>query len=226
MPPGLSELAGRFDHTALAPEVTEHDIARLCTEALRLGVFGVCVNPFWVATASSLLKSSPIAVVSVVGFPLGANRTDVKIHEASRAVADGAREIDLVANIGLLMARDITAVEEEIAKVRQSMSEDVVLKVIIEAGRLDRQRQTEACRAVIGAGAEFVKTGTGFFGPVTVAQVETLSSAAQGRIGIKAAGGIRSLQQCRALLEAGATRLGSSSTADILSSIPGTNDAP
>lgn len=221
----LSELAGRFDHTALAPDATRDDIARLCSEARRLGVFGVCVNPFWVSTASSLLDDSPRAVVSVVGFPLGANRTDVKIHEASRAVADGAREIDLVANIGLLVAGDFVAVEQEIAAVRQSLPKDIVLKVIIEAGKLERQSRIDACRAVIAAGAEFVKTGTGFFGPVTVDQIETLNTIAHGQIRIKAAGGIRSLEQCRALLRAGATRLGSSSTTRILRSPQNTDEA-
>lgn len=146
----------------------------------------------------------------MVGFPLGANCTEIKVAEAVRAAQDGAHEIDLVANIGWLISGETLRVTEEIAMVRTGLPTDVLLKVIIEASQLHDHQLENACQAVIEGGAEFVKSGTGFFGDVTVDQVVSMVAAVDGQIRVKAAGGIRSSEQARSLLAAGAARLGTS----------------
>ncbi|MFQ5499273.1 MAG: deoxyribose-phosphate aldolase [Candidatus Zixiibacteriota bacterium] len=211
-----SDLHRYFDHAALKPEVTEQQIIRLCAEARRFGFFAVAVNPVWVTTAHKECTGSSVQVLSVSGFPLGAARTDVKVIEAVKAVSDGASEIDMVANIGWLVDGQTKKAEEEIAEVRSNLPFNVILKVIIEAGKLQEQQQLEATKAVLGGGAQFVKTCTGFFGGATVEQVRTLRRAAGQNLGVKASGGIRTLQQCQDLIDAGADRLGSSASADIM----------
>ncbi len=212
----LANLPARFDHAALQSEVDETAVRRLCEEARQHGFFSVAINPAWTSLAASLLEGSPVRVLSVSGFPLGASRTDVKVVEAVEGVNDGAHEIDMVANIGWLCSDQFEEVEIEIRKVRRNLPDDVVLKVIIEAGKLTERQQIEATKCVVNAGAQFVKTCTGFFGGATVEQVRTLHAAAAGVIEVKASGGIRTLKQCRELLEAGASRLGSSSSVAIL----------
>ncbi|MCM2271846.1 MAG: deoxyribose-phosphate aldolase [candidate division Zixibacteria bacterium] len=216
VPTILTDLNLRFDHAALAPEVNELAIRDLCSAAILHDLYAVCVNPAWVATAASLLRSTNIKVVSVVGFPLGANRTDIKVAEAYEAVEDGAREIDMVANIGWILSGRFTDVETEIRKVRRQLPPEVLLKVIIEAGILSHDQQVEATKAVVSGGAQFVKTSTGFFGGATVEQVKILHAAGSGQIEIKASGGIRTVEDCRTLLAAGASRLGSSSCPEIM----------
>ncbi len=212
----LHELNRRFDHAALQQEVNEQDISRLCREAVTFDLYAVAINPVWVKTARRELSGSRVKILSVSGFPLGANRTDIKIDEAVRGVSDGAGEIDMVANIGWLVTGQFNRVEEEITAVRMSLPYNIVLKVIIEAGKLSTPQQQEATRAVINGGAQFVKTCTGFFGGATVEQVKNLYAVARGQIEVKASGGIRNLEQCRQLLEAGATRLGSSASIKIM----------
>jgi deoxyribose-phosphate aldolase len=212
----LKNLNRRFDHAALQPEVGETDIRRLCRDALEYRFFAVAVNPAWVSLASSELEGSDTCVVSVAGFPLGATRTEQKVVEASEAVLDGAQEIDMVANIGWLVEDRFLEVEAEIRKVRRNLPDDIVLKVIIEAGKISEGQQIESVKAVINGGGQFVKTCSGFFGGTTASQVRTLREAAQGQIEVKASGGIRSLDDCRMLLEAGATRLGSSASVNII----------
>jgi len=217
----MQELNAVFDHAALGPEVTESDIALLCWEARKYHFCAVAVNPVWVAMAREELHSSDVRLVAAVGFPLGASRTDIKIIEATRAVSDGAGEIDMVANIGWIASGRYDLVTEEISRVRKSLPFNVVLKVIIEAGKLTEEQQVKATRCVAAGGAQFVKTSTGFFGSVTVEQVARLAQAAQGKIGVKAAGGIRTLAQCRELLRAGAGRLGSSASVAIMKEFTG-----
>jgi deoxyribose-phosphate aldolase len=212
----LQDLNRRFDHAALKPEVTESTIIQLCDEARRYGFYAVAVNPIWVKLASRELAGSGVKVVSVAGFPLGASRSDIKMDEAVRAVRDGAAEMDMVANIGWLLEKKYQKVEAEISGIRSNLPYNIVLKVIIEAGKLTPDQQAEATRCVINGGAQFVKTSTGFFGGASVEQVATLSRAAGGQIEVKASGGIRTLEQCRKLLEAGAARLGSSASAAIM----------
>jgi len=210
------DLARFIDHTILRVNATEQDIRAVCTEALEYGFYGTVVNPVWVRFASELLVGSSAKVISVAGFPLGANRTDVKVAEAAEAVEDGALEIDMVANIGWLCADRFLDVETEIRKVRRNLSLTVALKVIIEAGQLTPTQQQDAVKVAVNAGAQYVKTGTGLFGGVTVEQVKMLVDAARGQIEIKASGGIRRLSECLALLEAGATRVGTSASVEIM----------
>ena len=217
----LKDLNLRFDHAALKPEVDETAIRELCREAREYKLFSVAINPVWVKTAAEQLKGSGVKILSVSGFPLGAARTDVKVVEAIKGVSDGAHEIDMVANVGWLASDHFREAEDEIRIVRENLPHHVVLKVIIEAGSLSRSQQVEATRCVVNAGAQFVKTCTGFFGGATVEQVQTLVEAAAGRIEVKASGGIRTLDQCRQLLEAGATRLGSSASVAIMQELAG-----
>ncbi len=212
----LKHLNRRIDHTLLAPDATAAAVERLCDEAIEYHFGAVVVNPAWVAHAFMLLEASDIAVVSVAGFPLGAARKDIKVAEASAAVEDGASEIDMVAAIGLIADNSFDAARKEIEAVRRQLPKNVILKVIIEASLLSRDQQVEAARAVADAGANFVKTSTGFFGGATVEQVRTLYEAIQGKIGVKASGGIRTLEQCRKLLAVGASRLGTSASVQIM----------
>ncbi|MBU0982331.1 MAG: deoxyribose-phosphate aldolase [candidate division Zixibacteria bacterium] len=211
-----AHLNRRFDHSALAPEVTANTVEALCADALAFDFRTVAINPVWVSLAAGILDGSTTGVLSVAGFPLGASRTEIKVAEAVRAVGDGASEIDMVANIGWLISGEIARVETEIHALRQELPPDVVLKVIVEAPKLTEPLQIDATRAVVHGGAQFVKTSTGFFGGATPDQVATLVRAADGQIEVKASGGIRTLADCRTLLGLGATRLGSSSCVAIM----------
>ncbi len=215
----LENINLRFDHAALKPDIGEKMIRNLCDEARRYRFFSVAVNPVWVLPVRDELRGSDVRILTVSGFPLGANRTDVKVAEAARGVTDGAHEIDMVANIGWLCEDSFSRAEREIAEVRSVLPHNVILKVIIEAGCLTQQQQVTATAAVINGGGQFVKTGTGFFGGATVEQVQTLFAAAGGQIEVKASGGIRTLKQCLELLRAGATRLGSSASVSIMQEI-------
>jgi deoxyribose-phosphate aldolase len=212
----LHNLHHRFDHAALKPNVDEAAIRKLCDEAREYEFYAVAVNPVWVTTARDALQGSIAKILTVSGFPLGASRTDIKVMEAVKGVRDGAHEIDMVTNIGWLAASRFHQAEKEIVEVRKALPYNVVLKVIIEAGFLTEKQQVDATNAVINGGAQFVKTCTGFFGGATVEQVQTLHRAAAGQIEVKASGGIRTLDQCSQLLEAGATRLGSSASVAIM----------
>ncbi len=212
----LNNLNLLFDHAALKPDVTEQAITKLCNEAVEHKFFAVAVNTCWVRTAAELVRSTNVKVVSTVGFPLGANRTDIKTDEAARAVSDGADEIDMVANIGWLKSGEFTKVEQEIKDVRKSVPFNVLLKVIIECSLLTKLEQISAVKAVINGGAQFVKTGTGFSGGVTPEQVKILFEAIGGQIDVKASGGIKTAGQCQKLIECGASRLGSSSSVAIV----------
>ncbi len=221
------QLAAYIEHTILRPEATETDIRRVCREALQYNFGAVVVNPANVIAAAEEIKESSVRLVTVAGFPLGASRTETKIVEAVRGAIDGASEIDLVANIGWLTGGEYDKVESEISQVRRTLPVGTVLKVIIEAPLLSRQHQIDAVRTVINGGAQFVKTGTGFSGDVTVDQVRTLVEAANGLIQVKAAGGIRTPQQCCDMIEAGATRIGCSASVKILEAmITSADDTP
>ena len=212
----LKDLNRRFDHAALKSDVDEKAVLKLCEEAVEYDFFAVCVNPVWVKIAAEKLNGTNTKVVSTAGFPLGANRTDIKAVEAAKSVKDGASEIDMVTNIGWIKSGDFEKVEKEIAEVRKSIPFNVLLKVIIEASLLTQLELNEATKAVIAGGAQFVKTGTGFFGDATVEQVQTLLKAAGGKIEVKASGGIKTLEKCQKLLSAGAVRLGTSSSVQIM----------
>ncbi|MCX6835190.1 MAG: deoxyribose-phosphate aldolase [candidate division Zixibacteria bacterium] len=214
------ELAQYLEHTLLRPNATEAGVRRVCCEAADCGCHAVVVDPARVAIAVEELSGSSIKVVTVAGFPLGACRSETKIVEAIRGAIDGASEIDMVAAIGWLIDGEWRRAEDEIAQVRRTLPGGTILKVIIEAPLLNPQQQADATRVVINGGAQFVKTGTGFFGPVTVDQVRVLTSSARGFVQVKAAGGIRTIEQCRDLIEAGASRLGCSASYELLQSLP------
>ena len=212
----VGDLARAIEHTQLRAAATPADIDRLCDEAAELGVHGVCVNPGYVARASARLRDQPVCVVSVAAFPLGGSRADVAAEEAQRAVADGAAEVDLVIPVGPALAGDFAAVARFVQTVRQGIR-SAVLKVILETGHFDRDALTELAAHVLAAGPDFLKTSTGF-GPkgATVEDVCLLAELASGRARIKAAGGIRTAEQARAMLAAGASRIGTSSAPAIV----------
>ncbi|RKX20878.1 MAG: deoxyribose-phosphate aldolase [Candidatus Zixiibacteriota bacterium] len=212
----LTNLNRKFDHATLHSEVTEKDIIKCCKEAIEYNFYSVAINPVWVKVAANFLSTSDVKILSVSGFPLGAARTDVKVIEAIKGVDDGAHEIDMVANIGWLASDRYSEVEREIEIIRENLPFNVLLKVIIEAGKLNIEQQIEATKCVMNGGAQFVKTCTGFFGGATIEQVNVLKSIAKDKIKVKASGGIRTLKQCKELIEAGANRLGSSSSVSIM----------
>ncbi|MDH5702368.1 MAG: deoxyribose-phosphate aldolase [Candidatus Bathyarchaeota archaeon] len=213
------QLAKLIDHTLLKPDATKDDIKRLCEEAKKYGFWSVCVNPTYVSLATEILGDTAVKVCSVVGFPLGANASEVKALEAERAVNDGASEIDMVINIGALKSRDYELVEEDIRKVveRAKARRDMVVKVIIETGLLTEDEKVLACRLVKESGADFVKTSTGFNAPgATVHDVELMRSVVGSDFGLKASGGIRTYRDATKLIEAGANRIGTSSGVAII----------
>jgi deoxyribose-phosphate aldolase len=215
-PMNSNPIAAHIEHTLLKPEATAHDIASLCQEARALGVYGVCVNGSRVAQAAALLEDTTIQVVAVAGFPLGAMSSDVKRFETEAAIDDGAHEIDVVLNIGRLREGDHRYVLRELRDVVEAADERVV-KVILEVHLLTPEQREAACHIVLDSGAAFVKTAAGFGGPpVSSEDVAALRQAVGPRFGVKAAGGIRTLAAARAMLAAGATRLGASATAAIL----------
>ncbi len=212
----VSELARFFDHTFLKQVATNVDVRRVCREAIRYGFYGVCVPPSFVSYAKKLLIAEEVRVVTVIGFPLGYTTTGVKIKETKEAVADGADEIDMVINIGRLKMGDYSYIENEIRGVVEAADERVV-KVIIETCYLTDKEKIKACELIIDAGAHFVKTSTGF-GPegAKVEDVKLLRKAAGGKIKVKAAGSINSYRKALKMIEAGADRIGSSSSVKIM----------
>lgn len=205
-----------FDHSLLRPETDLNGIIRLCNDAIKYDFFGIAINPYWVVYARKELAGSRVRIISVSGFPLSASTTEIKIAEAAKGVEDGADEIDMVANVGLLAMGDYRKVEEEIALVRKNLPGHIILKVIIEAPLISPAAQLEVVKAIINAGAEYVKTATGFFGDTTVEMVRRLHEAAKGQIKIKASGGIRTLVDTEALIRTGADRIGSSASVGIM----------
>lgn len=204
--------ASLIDHTLLKPEASRSDIEKLCAEAAQYGFASVCVNPTWVKTAAELLTGSGVPVCTVIGFPLGATLPDVKAYEARRAIFNGAREVDMVINVGALRSGDICAVEDDIRAVAEAAHENGVLcKVIIETALLTDPEKVAACLASKNAGADFVKTSTGFSkGGATVHDVSLMRNTVGLALGVKASGGVKGIEDARAMFEAGATRIGAS----------------
>ncbi len=207
-----SAVAALIDHTLLRPDATAADIDVLCREAAELRFAAVCVNPTWVARCAERLRGTPVAVCSVVGFPLGATTPEAKAFEARRAVCDGAREIDTVINIGALKSGDLPLVERDIEAVARICREGAVLsKVIIEASLLTDEEKVTACTLAKAAGADFVKTSTGFGpGGATVHDVALMRRVVGPGLGVKAAGGVRDLAALQSMVAAGASRIGTS----------------
>ncbi len=205
-------IASMIDHTLLKPEATRQQIEELCREAAQFKFATVCVNPAWVALSARLLAGSGVGVCSVVGFPLGATTSDVKGYETRRAIFDGAREIDMVINIGALKSGDLQVVERDIEAVTRPCRECGALsKAIIEAALLTDDEKVTACMLAKAASADYVKTSTGFGpGGATAADVALMRRVVGAEMGVKAAGGVRDLDGVKAMIAAGATRVGAS----------------
>ena len=211
-------VAGYIDHTLLKPDATLQEIEKLCREAAEFKFATVCVNPAWVATCARLLRSTPVGVCTVVGFPLGATTPDVKNYETRRVIFDGAREVDMVINIGALKSGDLRLVEKDIEAVASVCREaGVTSKVIIEAAYLTDDEKVTACTLSKAAGADFVNTSTGFGpGGATVADVALMRRVVGDDMGVKAAGGVRDLEGLKAMVAAGASRVGASAGVKIV----------
>jgi len=217
--PSAAEVAAMIDHTLLAPEASDQDVEALCREAVELGVCAACVSAARVPAAARALDGSSVRLAAVVGFPSGAHLAAVKADEAARALADGADELDMVIDLAYAAVGDWAMVGEEIASVRAAAPAPVVLKVIIESAVLSEDQIDAACLAAVQAGADFVKTSTGFHpaGGASEAAVARMAAAVgSAGLGVKASGGIRTAAQALAMIDAGATRLGMSKTAQIL----------
>lgn len=212
------DIAGYIDHTLLAANASREQIVAVCEEAKKYEFKSVCVNPVWTSTVTRELEGSDVLTCTVIGFPLGASATATKVFETTQAVADGANEIDMVIDIAAALRGDRDALVNEIFAIAQAAHDGgAILKVIIETCLLTEDAKVLACEAAKAAGADFVKTSTGFStGGATVEDVALMRRTVGPEMGVKASGGVRSLETARAMIEAGATRLGSSSGVAIL----------
>ena len=211
-------IAALIDHTILKPEATRDDVVKICREARQYGFASVCVNPYWVPLVRAQLAGSTVKVCTVVGFPLGATSTEAKVAETAAALCAGAEEIDMVINIGALRSGDQEAVRQDIRQVVQTAHEaGAIVKVILETALLDDAQKAAACTLAKQAGADFVKTSTGFStSGATAHDVALMREVVGPEMGIKAAGGIRTLSDLRAMTAAGATRIGASASIKIV----------
>ena len=221
----LAGVSGVIDHTLLKPDATRVEIEQLCREAAEFHFATVCVNPSWVALAAARLRGAGVGVCSVVGFPLGATTAEVKNFETRRAIYDGATEIDMVINVGALKSGDLRTVERDIEAVTEPCRQcGVVSKVIIEAALLTDEEKITACTLSKAAGADFVKTSTGFGpGGATAADVALMRRVVGDEMGVKAAGGVRDLEGLKAMVAAGASRVGASAGVKIVQESRGQN---
>ncbi len=211
-------VAGLIDHTLLKPEASRDDIRKLCQEAMRFGFASVCINPWYVPLAAERLRGSKVKVCTVAGFPLGATLPQVKIYEAEEAIKLGAQEVDMVINVGALKSGQDDVVELDVRGVVEACHRGgAICKVILETALLTIEEKVRACVACKKAGADFVKTSTGF-GPAgaTAEDVALMRAVVGAQIGVKAAGGIRTLEDLKKMVSAGATRIGASASVRIL----------
>jgi deoxyribose-phosphate aldolase len=211
-------VAGMIDHTLLKPDATPDQVAQLCYEARKYSFASVCVNPSYVKLCADLLKGSTVKVCTVIGFPLGASAPDVKIFETETALREGAGEIDMVINIGALKGRDYTLVARDIAGVvRVAHAAGALVKVIIETALLNEEEKITACLLAKEAGADYVKTSTGFSGGgATVADIALMRRVVGPEMGVKASGGVKDYADAKSLMDAGATRIGASAGVKIV----------
>ena len=211
------DYAKMIDHTLLKPEASREQVKKLCREAAEYGFHSVCVNSCYVSFCADLLKDSDVKVCTVIGFPLGAMSTAGKAAEAAAAVKDGADELDMVINVGMIKSGDWEYVRRDIEEVVKAAGSRALVKVILETCLLTDEEKVEACKAAVRAGAAFVKTSTGFStGGATVEDIKLMRAAVGPEIGVKASGGIRDKAAAMAMLEAGATRIGASATGAIV----------
>ncbi|MGG3924740.1 deoxyribose-phosphate aldolase [Metabacillus fastidiosus] len=208
----MTDLARTIDHTALKADTTKTAVETLCMEAKQFNFASVCVNPTWVELAAELLKGTEVKVCTVIGFPLGANTPETKAFETKDAIEKGAEEVDMVINIGALKDRNDVLVERDIHAVVEAARGKALTKVIIETSLLTEEEKIRACEIAVKAGADFVKTSTGFStGGATTADISLMRKTVGPKIGVKASGGVRDLEGAKSLIEAGATRIGASS---------------
>lgn len=212
-----SELAGYIDHTLLKPEAVKEQFEWLCDEAVKYKFKSVCVNSGWVPFVAKKLRGSGILICSVIGFPLGEMDTRSKAFEARSAISSGANELDMVINVGALKSRDLKLVEEDIRAIKRACRSNTILKVIIETGLLSEEEKVLACEISKKAGADFVKTCTGFSGHgATVEDIALMRRVVGPKMGVKASGGIKTFSQAVDLIKAGATRIGCGSSVAII----------
>ena len=212
-----TDYATYIDHTILKPDTRKDEIIELCAEAKMYSFASVCINPTWVKTAAVALEGSPVKVCTVIGFPLGASTTEVKVFETENAIQNGATEIDMVINIGALRDGDDKLVKQDITAVVNAAKDKAIVKVIIETSLLTDVEKRTACELAVVAGADFVKTSTGFStGGATVADVMLMRAVVGPEMGVKASGGVRSFEDMQKMIEAGATRIGASSGVQIM----------
>lgn len=223
---GWHAVAATIDHTLLKSEASREQVARLCDEAAMYGFAAVCVNPWWIGLAASLLRGTTVRVATTIGFPLGANHTTVKRFEAEEAIRLGAQELDMVMNIGALKSGDRQSVRNDIAAVAEvTRAGGAALKVILETPLLTLEEKLLGCELSLAAKADFVKTATGFFGGATVDDVSLMRGVVGNRAGVKASGGIRTAAAAQAMIEAGASRLGTSSGVAIVRELGAAGDS-
>ena len=209
--PASDGLASLIDHTLLKPDAAKDAIEQLCREAAQFCFASVCVNPVWVPLCANLLRGTGVKVCTVIGFPSGAHHPDVKAYEARRAVEQGAEEVDMVINIGALKSKDYALVEQDIRGVVQAVGKDTVVKVILETSLLTREEKIMGSSLAKAAGADYVKTSTGFAGGgATVEDVQLMRETVGPEMGVKASGGVRTKEEAEAMVKAGATRIGAS----------------
>lgn len=222
------EVARHIDHTLLKPDATRDEILRICEEGVRYGFASVCINPIWVREAACALRGSGVKVCTVIGFPLGANSPDTKAYEARRSIFDGASELDMVINVGALKSGDNDLVSRDIRGVVEIAHESgFICKVIIETALLTDDEKVSACLIAKEAGADFVKTSTGFAkGGATVADVALMRRVVGGQMGVKASGGVKDLKQAQEMIHAGATRIGASVGVKIIQEAGGISISP
>jgi deoxyribose-phosphate aldolase len=218
-------LAAMIDHTALKPDTTKEEIVKLCEEAKEYKFASVCVNPTWVEISAELLKGTEVKVCTVIGFPLGATTPETKAFETKDAVHKGATEVDMVINVGALKDAAYELVERDIRSVVEAAGGQALTKVIIETSLLTQKEKIRACELVVKAGADFVKTSTGFSGGgASIEDIELMRKVVGPSLGVKASGGVRDREAAIALVEAGATRIGASSGVTIVKGEAGTSD--
>ncbi|MBU7593637.1 deoxyribose-phosphate aldolase [Metabacillus halosaccharovorans] len=221
----MSKIANMIDHTALKADTTRDVIEKLCQEATEYQFASVCVNPTWVETASQLLKNSEVKVCTVIGFPLGANTPETKAFETKDAIEKGATEVDMVINIGALKDKNDDLILKDIKAVVDAANGKALTKVIIETSLLTEEEKVRACELSVKAGADFVKTSTGFStGGATVEDISLMRKTVGPTIGVKASGGVRDTEGAEALINAGATRIGASSGVAIIKGEASTSD--
>ncbi|HGL5681757.1 TPA: deoxyribose-phosphate aldolase [Enterococcus faecalis] len=216
------ELNRMIDHTILKPEATEAAVQKIIDEAKEYNFFSVCINPCWVAFASEQLADTDVAVCTVIGFPLGANTPEVKAYEAADAIKNGANEVDMVINIGALKSQQYDYVRQDIQGVVDAAKGKALVKVIIETALLTDEEKVKACELAKEAGADFVKTSTGFStGGAKVADIRLMLETVGPDMGVKASGGVHNAEEALAMIEAGATRIGASTGVAIVSGATG-----